>query len=189
MTSRGVLEDHHNLCKTVGFRLSLPILLSLPVALFITMSSDFPAYAATVGTFFFAFGTGEISAIIVGSALGLNPFIPALLVTFIESDISLFIAWNFDYLKKIPKIGWYITKYEGKAADIIRRRKLLGNLSFFFIFFTMFIPMHGTGAITMTLVGRILALGEKRTWFAVTLGSFMRSLLVASLIYLGVSFL
>jgi len=39
------------------------------------MPSDLPAHAATMGTFFFAFGTEEISAIIVGSTLRLNPFV------------------------------------------------------------------------------------------------------------------
>ncbi len=175
--------------KSLLIRFFLPILLAFPVAFLILISGEFPAYAATVGTFFFAFGTGEISAIIVGSALGLNPFIPALLVAFIESDMSLFIAWNFDYLKKIPKIGKYIAKYEEKGAEVIKSRKSLENLGFFFIFSAMFVPLHGTGAITMTLVGRILALGEKRTWLAVTLGSLVRSLLVASLIFIGVSFL
>jgi len=53
----------------------------------------------------------------------------------------------------------------------------------------MFIPLHGTGAITMTLAGRILALGEKATWLAVTLGSLARSLLIASLIYVGIIYI
>ncbi len=176
------------LCET-SLKFIFPIFLGVVVGTLIYTLEDLSAYAATVGTFFFAFGTGEISAIIVGSALGLNPFILALLVTFIESDMSLFIAWNFDYLKRIPKLGKYIAKYEEKAAEIIKRKKTLENLGFFFIFFTMFVPLHGTGAITMTLVGRILALGEKRTWLAVTLGSLTRSLLVASFIYLGISLL
>ena len=173
----------------ISMRLILPILLALPVALFILSSPDFPAYAATVGTFFFAFGTGEISAIIVGSAMGLNPFIPALLVAFIESDMSLFIAWNFDHLKGIPKLGEYIAKYERKAESVIKRRKSLERLGFLFVFFTMFVPLHGTGAITMTLVGRIIALGEGKTWLAVTLGSLTRSIMVALLIHLGISLL
>ncbi len=175
--------------KSRIIRFFLPIFLALLVALAIVVSPDFPAYAATVGTFFFAFGTGEISAIIVGSALGINPFMAALLVTFMESDISLFIAWNFDYLKKIPKIGRYIGKYEEKAGEVIKKRKSLEELGFFFIFITMFIPLHGTGAITMTLVGRLIALGHRKTWLAVTLGSLVRSLLVAGLIYFGFSLL
>ncbi len=175
----------HFTFKSPIIRFFFPILLAMPIAYLILFSPNFPAYAATVGTFFFAFGTGEISAIIVGTALGLNPFLPALLVAFIESDMSLFIAWNFDYLKRIPKLGPLIEKYEKKAEDILSGRKALLGAEFALIFFMMFIPFHGTGAVTMTIAGRILALGENRTWLAVTLGTLTRSLLVASLIYLG----
>ena len=171
------------------FNLAIPLIFSLPLILLIMFSSNFPAYLATITTFFFAYGTGEISSIVVGCALGLNPFIPALIVTYIESDISLFITLNFDYLIKIPRLGKYIAAYEKKAENIIKKRKSLRNISFFFIFIMMFIPLHGTGAITMTLVGRILALGEKATWLAVTLGSLARSLLIASLIYVGIIYI
>ncbi len=171
------------------FNLAIPLIFSLPLIFLIIFSSNFPAYLATITTFFFAYGTGEISSIVVGSALGLNPFIPALIVTYIESDISLFITLNFDYLTKIPKLGKYIAAYEKKAEDIIKKRKSFRNIGFSFIFVMMFIPLHGTGAITMTLAGRILALGEKATWLAVTLGSLARSLLIALLIYVGMIYI
>ena len=171
------------------FNLAIPLIFSLPLIFLIIFSSNFPAYLATITTFFFAYGTGEISSIVVGSSLGLNPFIPALIVTYIESDISLFITLNFDYLTKIPKLGKYIAAYEKKAEDIIKKRKSFRNIGFSFIFVMMFIPLHGTGAITMTLAGRILALGEKATWLAVTLGSLARSLLIALLIYVGMIYI
>ena len=170
--------------KSPTIRFFLPVLFAIPI-IFIALS-NIGEYSATMATFFFAFGTGEISAIIVGTAMGLNPFIPALLVAFIESDMSLFITWNFDYLKKIPKIGKYIAKYEEKAEELLKKRKSLEEAGFFFIFAAMFVPLHGTGAITMTLAGRLLAMGERKTWLAVTLGSLVRSLLVAALIYLGI---
>ncbi len=97
------------------FNLAIPLIFSLPLIFLIIFSSNFPAYLATITTFFFAYGTGEISSIVVGSSLGLNPFIPALIVTYIESDISLFITLNFDYLTKIPKLGKYIAAYEKKG--------------------------------------------------------------------------
>ncbi len=170
--------------KSPLIRFVLPIVFAIPVV-FLALS-DIEAYGATIATFFFAFGTGEISAIIVGTAMGLNPFIPALLVAFIESDMSLFITWNFEYLKKIPKIGKYIAKYEEKAGEVLKKRKSLEEAGFFSIFAAMFVPLHGTGAITMTLVGRLIAISERKTWLAVTLGSLTRSLVVAALIYLGI---
>jgi len=86
-------------------------------------------------------------------------------------------------------VGKYIAAYEKKAENIIKKRKSLKDLGFFFIFIMMFIPLHGTGAITMTLVGRILALGEEATWLTVTLGSLARSLLIASLICVGLLYI
>ena len=162
----------------------IPILLTLPIALLLQI----PSYAATIGTFFFAFGTGEVSSIFVAAALGINPFVGALLITYIESDMSLFISWNFDYLKKIPGIGRYIAKYEEKAGEVIKNHGI-ERLGFMAIFWTMFVPFHGTGAITMTLVGRLISLGEFKTWLAVTLGSLTRSVLVVSIIYFGLSIL
>lgn len=134
--------------------------------------------------FFFEIATGEVSSILVGIGAGLNPILVVLFVTFLESDISIFTAWNFDILKRIPKIGNSLTKYEGKAKKFIEK-KCLEKIGFIGLLILVVIPVHGTGALATTIIGRLLGFGWKKTWLCVTTGCAVRSSIIALLAYSG----
>lgn len=139
---------------------------------------------STVLIIFFEICTGEITSILVGIGAGLNPILVVLFVTFLESDISIFTAWNFDILKRIPKIGNSLTKYEGKAKKFIEKKRL-EKIGFMGLLILVMIPVHGTGALASTIIGRLLGFGWKKTWLCVTTGCAVRSSIIALLVYFG----
>jgi len=133
---------------------------------------------------FFEICAGEVSSILVGIGAGLNPILVVLFVTFLESDISIFTAWNFDILKRIPKIGNSLTKYEGKAKKFIEKKRL-EKIGFIGLLILVMIPVHGTGALATTIIGRLLGFGWKKTWLCITTGCAVRSSIIALLAYSG----
>ena len=133
---------------------------------------------------FFEIATGEITSILIGIGAGLNPILVVLFVTFLESDISLFTAWNFDTLKMVPKIGNSLTEYEGKAKKFIEKKRL-EKIGFIGLLILVMIPVHGTGALASTVIGRLLGFGWKKTWLCITTGCAIRSSIIALLAYSG----
>jgi hypothetical protein len=168
-------------------RFAIPFVLAGAVAagIYLAGPSIYERSAAEVAVFFGAVGTGAVTAIITGVALGLHPLYAALLVAFMESDMSLFISLNFNIILDIPVIGNVVKKYMEKARRIIQMRRFVEGMELVAIYTIMFIPFYGTGAITMTLVGKILGLDWRKVWLTVTLASLTRSLLVAYLTYAG----
>ncbi len=173
--------------RVKALRFAIPFILAGAVAAGIYLAGPYvyERSAAEVAVFFGAVGTGAVTAVITGVALGLHPVYAALLVTFMESDMSLFISLNFDIILDIPVIGKVVKKYMEKARRIIERRRFVEGMELVAIYTIMFIPFYGTGAITMTLVGKILGLDWREVWLTVTLASLTRSMIVAYLTYAG----
>ena len=165
----------------------IPISLAMFVATLIYISG--PDYyiplLAVVTTFFGAVGTGSVSCLFVGRALRVNSLVLILLVAFMESDMSLFVTLNYDFILKIPLLGKLLNRYEGMARKLLEKKKFVEGLELYTIFILMFIPWYGTGAITMSLVGRILSLEWKKVWATISLASLIRTALIVSLLYLG----
>lgn len=129
--------------------------------------------------------SGEITSILVGINLGLNPVIAGSFIIFLESDISLFVAWNFDVLKKAPKVGRKLVDYEEKMREIIEKKRWIKTAQFLGVMTIAFIPFYGTGALPSTIIGRLLGMGWKKSWLAVTLGATIRSIIILVIIFWG----
>ncbi len=129
--------------------------------------------------------SGEITAILVGINSGLNPLVVTSFIIFIESDISLIVALNFDILKKPPKMGKRLITYEKKIKNLIEKKSWLKTAAFFGVILITAVPSYGTGALPATIIGRLLGLGWKKSWLAVTIGAAARSVLISLIIYFG----
>lgn len=157
--------------------------------LFLIIYLWFPSYydkfAVVVAVDLFEVATGEITSIAAGIGMGLNPIIVAVFVSYIESSISLFVAVNFDLLKKLPKAGEQIIKYENRMKTYMETKKWLKSAGFLGISVVAAIPFYGTGAVPSTILGRLLGMEWKKSWLAVSMGIFLRSMLISLLLYLG----
>ncbi len=166
-------------------RIAIPVLLALVVVftIYISGPENYIPLAQVVITFFGAVGTGSVSCLFVGRALNINPFLLIFIVAFMESDMSLFVTLNYDLLAALPYLGKLLKKYENKASEIIKKRKFIEGLELYTIFILMFIPVYGTGAITMSLVGRLLSLNWKKVWVVISLASLSRTTIIVLILY------
>ncbi len=166
-------------------RIAIPVLLALVVvfAIYISGPGNYIPLAQVVITFFGAVGTGSVSCLFVGRALNINPFLLIFIVAFMESDMSLFVTLNYDLLASLPYLGKLLKKYENKASEIIKKRKFIEGLELYTIFILMFIPVYGTGAITMSLVGRLLSFNWKKVWIVISLASLSRTTIIVLILY------
>lgn len=112
---------------------------------------------------------------------------PALAWSFIVGiDVitCLFFVWNYDYILKLPYFGRFFAWVERKGNATVVKRPWIRRLAFGGLVLYATLPLEGTGAIGGSVVGRAIGLDPVRTFFAVGLGSVVRTS-VTVLIVLG----
>ena len=93
--------------------------------------------------------------------------------------VSLFISLNFDLLLKIPLIGpWFRWIMRG-ADNVLRKKKWIENLSSAGLLIFMYIPLQGSGAMTTSIIARILNYRPLQAVGLVTFGSILSCLTVS----------
>ncbi|HJJ55343.1 MAG TPA: small multi-drug export protein, partial [Methanocorpusculum sp.] len=93
--------------------------------------------------------------------------------------VSLFISFNFDLLLKIPLIGpWFRWIMRG-ADKILRKKKWIEDLSSAGLLIFMYFPLQGSGAMTTSIIARILNYHPIQTVGLVTIGSILSCLTVS----------
>ena len=93
--------------------------------------------------------------------------------------VSMFISLNFDLLLKIPLIGPWFRWIMRKADDVLRKKKWVENLSSAGLLIFMYIPLQGSGAMTTSIIARILNYRPLQTIGLVTFGSILSCLTVS----------
>ncbi len=152
----------------------------------ISMGSDvYRAVSAVLVNYYFAIGVGWISSPVVGLSAGLGPLSLLLILVFVAMQGSFFISFNYDLLEKVPLIGRLVKRIRKKADKVIEKHSLLENVSYVTIFWLMFIPLYGTGPMSMSLIGRILSLEWWKLWITISLSVITRYSLVISVVYFG----
>lgn len=141
--------------------------------------------AAVFSTYYFTLGAGWITSPLVGLSTGMHPGCVALLLVFIAMESSLIVSVNYDLLEKIPLAGRLINRIREKATRVIERRELGRSVSYVTIFWLMFIPVYGTGPMTLSIAGRLLGLDWKPLWLTISLSVCTRYTLIVVLLTLG----
>lgn len=93
--------------------------------------------------------------------------------------VSLFISLNFDLLLKIPLIGAWFRWIMRGADKILRKKKWIEDLSSAGLLIFMFIPLQGSGAMTTSIIARILNYRPAQTVGLVTFGSILSCITVS----------
>jgi len=93
--------------------------------------------------------------------------------------VSFFISFNFDLLLKIPLIGPWFRWIMRNADKILRKKKWIEDLSSAGLLIFMYIPLQGSGAMTTSIIARILNYHPAHTVGLVTIGSLLSCLTVA----------
>jgi uncharacterized membrane protein len=111
--------------------------------------------------------------------VSIDPLMIALAIASIDIIVGLFLAWNFDFAKKIPILGKFITKIECKGGDLLSKNKYIDALSFVGITLFVIVPFQGSGAVGASIIGRTIGMNPYKVWFAIILGAISGCLLIA----------
>ncbi|HJJ38678.1 MAG TPA: small multi-drug export protein, partial [Methanocorpusculum sp.] len=112
-----------------------------------------------------------VTSIPAGTAVSGYPLWTVILgIVALDFLMALFISLNFDLLLKIPLVGpWFRWIMRG-ADKIIRKKKWIENLSSAGLLIFMYIPLQGSGALTTSVIARILNYRPLQTIGLVTFG-------------------
>lgn len=122
---------------------------------------------------------GKESIIPLALALGVSPVFFVFSIILIDFLVALFLAWNFHLTHRIPLVGWYLKRAELHGERILATKTWVKRLSLAGLLIFMVIPLQGTGALTTSIIGRVLGLGAYRVLAVVLVGSTISSLVVA----------
>jgi len=122
---------------------------------------------------------GKESVIPLAIAQGLNPWLVAFSIAFIDIMVGLFLVWNFHLARKIPLVGTFIRRLEAKGAEILKKRPWIDRLAFTGIVLFVMVPFQGSGAVGGTIVGKMLGMNPYKVWAAVIVGALVGCLVIA----------
>ncbi len=141
-------------------------------------------YAAVFSIYSFVPLFGTITAVPKGLDLGIEPIPLIAFIIFTDAVLAMFLVWNFDYAKKIPGLGKLVERVGEQGEQALEKYKWAKRLGFIGVVLMVIFPLQWTGAGVGSIVGRLIGMPSLMTWFAVIIGTFIRSTLSA-LIYLG----
>ncbi|MDO5845984.1 MAG: small multi-drug export protein [Methanocorpusculum sp.] len=93
--------------------------------------------------------------------------------------VSMFITYNFDLLLKIPLVGSWLRWIMRSADAVIRKKTWIEELSSAGLLIFMYIPLQGSGAMTTSVIARLLNYRPLQAVGLVTFGSVLSTLTVA----------
>ncbi len=169
---------------SLGF-LSLVPAFTAGILIYLMGSSVYIPVSMVLLNYYFAPGVGWLASPVIWLSSGLSPLPLLGLVVFLAFQGSLFVTVNYDLLERIPLLGRIVRRIRIKAEQVIEKKTLVKDISYIGLFWLTFLPIYGTGPMTMSFIGRILSLEWWKVWVTVCLSSFVRYSLVIALIYYG----
>lgn len=160
------------------FKLTFPFAAAAIFIAFVYAFLDWEKIYPVMAAYFFP-PLGKESVIPAGIAAGLHPAVAAASVAFVEAVVGLFIVWNFDLSKKIPLVGRYIRMLEERGEKILYRRPWIRKFAFTGLIFVVMIPFQGSGAVSASIIGRIIGMKPRNVWIAILTGGLIGSFMIA----------
>ncbi|MGQ0534520.1 MAG: small multi-drug export protein [Methanobacteriota archaeon] len=108
-----------------------------------------------------------------------SPFLAAIFIAGSDLITGLWFAWNFDLLVRAPVIGPRFQTGLTKTEGVLARNPWLERSAFVGTTLFMAVPLQGTGAISASIVGRLLGMKPYRTFLAVSIGGLSSSFAIA----------
>jgi hypothetical protein len=102
-----------------------------------------------------------------------NPYLVIMDIVFIDVMVSIFLIWNFDYVKKVPLFGGLIDFIERKSQKYLKDRKFAKGGIYIMLILFVVVPFQGSGGAASTIIGKILGMKPYRIWACVWIGSFI----------------
>ncbi|MGA1793387.1 MAG: small multi-drug export protein [Thermoplasmatota archaeon] len=120
---------------------------------------------------------------------GVPPWVAGPATSIVDSCVSLFLIWNYDWVKKIPILGPAIKRAEEKGRKKVEKAKWFKRTAFLFTTLVVLVPFSGSGGFGGTIFGRVLGMNPYKVLLAVVIGSLIGSTAFAMLSKQLVNFL
>jgi uncharacterized membrane protein len=109
----------------------------------------------------------------------INPLVMALSIAFVDIVVALFLLWNYDFAKKIPIIGNFMDKVEKIGRSSSDKYSWIKPLRFIGLVLFVMVPFQGSGGLVGSIVGRLIGVKPWNTFFAISLGAIIGTILIA----------
>jgi uncharacterized membrane protein len=92
-------------------------------------------------------------------------------IPMVDVFAALFIAWNWDLIERVPRLGGLVRRVEEKCHAIIARRKWGEGATLTALATYVALPVQMTGGLFGSVLGRVMGIERKRVFLAVVAGS------------------
>ena len=114
---------------------------------------------------------GKETVIPLGIALGIPWWSVALSIILVDLETALFMAFNFDYVHRLPILGPLIRDLTNTTEDMIARHQWLTGLYALGVILMVMVPVLGSGGVRGSIAGRLLGLTPIQTFLAIAIGA------------------
>jgi uncharacterized membrane protein len=113
--------------------------------------------------------------VIIPRTLSQDHHPPALVVALATSGVdmvlSLFMIWNYDWVKKVPVLGPRIVEAEERGRERMKKTRWFSKVSFIATAMFVSVPFSGAGGWFGTVFGRLIGVKPYKVLLAVFIGS------------------
>lgn len=100
-------------------------------------------------------------------------------ILFVDVMCSIFLLWNLDIIKHIPKVGEWIAGMEEHGRMKLRKSRRRRTNLFLALTAYMASPFYGSHGIASTIIGMLTGMKKSEVWLAIWVGSLAGSLSIA----------
>lgn len=166
--------------QAMGILVRVSKLLIPPIVVGFMLVITLIAYPDRFGDMLGRFVGGIFVGKIFAAGLSENLLFWLIVLGTLDVMIGLFFIWNVDVVYKLPWAGDKFRKMEGLSSYFLIEHGWMRRAAFMGVTLWIFLPLYGTGAITGSVLGRLLGLGTWRTFLALVIAGYSGVTLVLS---------
>jgi len=92
-------------------------------------------------------------------------------IVLVDVFTAMFVAWNWDLLERVPRLGGVLKRVEAKCHRMIARRRWGEGMTLTALAAYVALPVQMTGGLFSSVLGRVMGIDKTRVFLAVTAGS------------------
>lgn len=92
-------------------------------------------------------------------------------VVFVDVFVALWVAWNWDLVERVPRLGPLLRRVEAGCQRVIAQKRWRGRVTIAALAGYVALPFPLTGAVFSSVLGRTLGIDRTRVFLAVVVGS------------------
>ena len=117
------------------------------------------------------------------SHMVMDIFLIVATIVFVDVMCSIFLLWNLDLIKHIPRVGKWIEGLEKFGKAKLRKSRWKRHGIFAMLSAYVALPFQGSNGAASTIIGLFAGMKKMRIWVAVWTGSLVGSLTISILAF------